>query len=133
MKANTHNDRLVPVEIAGTTCYFNFSLRASKSMMKDFGGMGNIHETIEGGNESDAIDMMVGVYALLIEEGAKYLQYVEKMENPPKFSAEELETIMTMDDLSSMKEEMQKAIEIGAGREIEVKQSPKNGKTAQKK
>lgn len=131
MKAHVYNDRLVEVEIAGRKCYFNFSLRAAKEMARNNKNIEKLGDELDGLGEDEAIEMMSGIYALLLQEGSRYMSIVEK-EDVPCFTSEELETVLTIDEMTGLQDKFTEAINKGGARETEVKPDPKNAVAAQK-
>lgn len=129
MKANI-DKRLVPVEIAGTTYYLNFSVNAAKWFAATFGD--NTGNYFEGKPDEDAFDSLLKMYEILIEQGALYLDIVEQTEEHPRLGVEQLGILLAPSETADFKEKLTLAMNAGSSREVEIV-APKNAKTAQDK
>ena len=115
-------ERLVPVEIAGTKYHFNFSVAAAKELAP-------LADVLESKEELEALDDVVKIFEILIEQGARYLDITEKGEKHPRITAEELGILLNTNEALALKDKMFEAVQAGSSREVEI--ASKNGDAAQ--
>lgn len=135
MKANVTNDRLVPVEVAGISCYLNLSLSAVKQMMKDedLKDLDGSDDAPEGSDDA-LLDMEVfgRMIAILLNGGSDYMNSRARIfgEEPkyPIFEAQDVMNLLDTNQIEELLPLVTKAMALGKEQEVAVK--PVKGKNA---
>lgn len=128
MKANVNTDRLVPVEIAGTTYFMNCSLNTFKRFAKELELLSSDETPSE-----DAMQIVLEVVAHMIQQGKKYKQ-LRYGEDAPDVDADGLGTLCSGAEVEMLIEKLNEAFEAAGVRNVEVlEEKAKNGKAAQGK
>lgn len=122
-------NRLVEWQLAGKTYYLNFSQKAARLVSERYGSIENVSDIFEGKPIHEVLSETNWLLTLLIDQGAAYKKVVFD-EEVPTISAEDLEVVMGLSDLSEMTTMVMGAITKGMSQTVEVEPS-KNDETTQ--
>ena len=123
-------NRIGEIEIAGSTYPLNFSTKAAKEIAQRYGGLENIEDAFSGKAVDAMMDEIVWLLSLLISQGVAYKRIVEG-EEVKGITADELEVVLGVADMTDMKDKIMNAMLGGMKREVEVEIDPKNVETTQ--
>lgn len=133
--------RTVYIEIGGKEYPLRFSIGASKAIAEKFGSFEEMTEKIKSDGNAEAIEAIVWIMALLVEQGCAYKNLFEsdvpKPDNAPvkdgkyiPITKEYLEIGMDLSDMAEIKTKIFEALSGGKKRDIKSKVkddgSPKN-------
>ena len=122
--------RIGEIEIAGKLYPLNFSTKAAKEIAKRYGGLENIEDAFSGKAVDAMMDEIVWLLSLLIAQGVAYKRIV-KGEEVKGITADELEVVLGVADMTDIKDKIMNAMLGGMKREVEVEIDPKNVETTQ--
>lgn len=122
--------RISEIEIAGINYPLNFSTKAAKEIAKRYGGLENIEDAFSDKAVDAMMDEIVWLLSLLIAQGVAYKRIVEG-EEVKGITADELEVVLGVADMSGLKDKIIGAMLSGMKREVEVEIDPKNVETTQ--
>ena len=122
-------NRITKIEIAGKEYPLNFSKKAMKEMSAKYGGIEKIGDAFSG-DAVKALDEVVWMLHLLIEQGVAYRRIVDGV-TVESISLDDLEVVLGVSDIASLKIALMNAIAGGTERTVEVEPDPKNGETTQ--
>ena len=122
--------RIGEIEIAGKLYPLNFSTKAAKEIAKRYGGLENIEDAFSGKAVDAMMDEIVWLLSLLIAQGVAYKRIVEG-EEVKGITADELEVVLGVADMTDIKDKIMNAMLGGMKREVEVEIDPKNVETTQ--
>ena len=123
-------NRIGEIEIAGSKYPLNFSTKAAKEIAKRYDGLENIEDAFSGKAVDAMMDEIVWLLSLLIAQGVAYKRIVEG-EEVKGITADELEVVLGVADMTDMKDKIMNAMLGGMKREVEVEIDPKNVETTQ--
>lgn len=123
-------DRITEIEIAGKKYPLNFSIKAAKQITAKFGSVSGVGAVFKDKSIEEMMDSVTWLLALLIEQGVKYKKIIEG-EDVPGISADELDIILGVADLTGLQSQLLAAMTAGMNREIETEGDSKNGKATQ--
>lgn len=123
--------RISEIDLAGRKYPLNFSTKAMKEMSERYGGLDpeNIEKAFSG-NAAQVLDGLVWMLHLFISQGVAYKRIVDG-EEVKGLTADELEVVLGVDDIASLKGTLFSAMASGSARTVEVEIAPKNGETTQ--
>lgn len=124
--------RITNYELAGKVYPLNFSLKASKEVAARYGTVEGAADAISERSTEEALDEISWILALLMDQGAKYVKITEDRDVEP-LSKDNLEIVLGMADISSMRDTLFGAMTAGMDREVLVEIDPKNAETTQSK
>lgn len=122
-------NRVIEIEIAGESYPLNFSTKAARAVSDRYGDLTNIGQAFDDKTTVQALDELVWMLALLIEQGAAYHKIVNNLERKI-LTAEQLEIVLGVSDVVSLKENVMQAMTSGMSREVET-EPEKNAQTTQ--
>ena len=122
--------RIGEIEIAGSTYPLNFSTKAAKEIAQRYDGLENIEDAFSGKTVDAMMDEIVWLLSLLIAQGVAYKRIVEG-EEVKGITADELEVVLGVADMTDIKDKIMNAMLGGMKREVEVEIDPKNVETTQ--
>ena len=123
-------NRIGEIEIAGKLYPLNFSTKAAKEIAKRYDGLENIEDAFSGKAVDAMMDEIVWLLSLLISQGVAYKRIVDG-EEVKGITADELEVVLGVADMSGLKDKIMGAMLTGMKREVEVEIDPKNAETTQ--
>jgi hypothetical protein len=123
-------NRIGEIEIAGSTYPLNFSTKAAKEIAQRYDGLENIEDAFSGKAVDAMMDEIVWLLSLLISQGVAYKRIVDG-EEVKSITADELEVVLGVADMSGLKDKIMGAMLTGMKREVEVEIDPKNAETTQ--
>lgn len=123
-------NRIGEIEIAGSKYPLNFSTKAAKEIAARYDGLENIEDAFSGKAVDAMMDEIVWLLSLLIAQGVAYKRIVEG-EEVKGITADELEVVLGVADMSGLKDKIMGAMLTGMKREVEVEIDPKNVETTQ--
>jgi hypothetical protein len=123
-------NRIGEIEIAGSTYPLNFSTKAAKEIAKRYNGLENIEDAFADKAVDAMMDEIVWLLSLLIAQGVAYKRIVEG-EEVKGITADELEVVLGVADMTDVKDKIMNAMLGGMKREVEVEIDPKNVETTQ--
>lgn len=101
------------------------TVRATKEIVKRFGGLENLGEELSKGNFEESIDDLVWLIVLLANQGIM-IQNIQNGEKTPLLTAEEVELFTSPKDLTGFNVAITEALHEGVRMEIESeKNAPK--------
>ena len=124
-------NRITEIELAGTSYPLNFSTRAAELFDERYGGLENIGSAISGSTTGKTIKEVRWMLATLIGQGAAYRRIVDKVENPPCLTEEELAVVMGIQDIQKLKTTLLAAMSAGSEPTVEVEPDKKNADATQ--
>ncbi len=122
-------NRIIEIEIAGESYPLNFSTKAARAVSDRYGDLTNIGEAFDDKTTVQALDELVWMLALLIEQGVAYHKIVNNIDRKI-LTAEQLEIVLGVSDVVSLKENVMQAMTSGMAREVET-EPEKNAETTQ--
>lgn len=122
--------RITEIEIAGRKYPLNFSTKAAKEIAARYGGLDNIDKAFSNKATDAMMDEVVWLLSLLIAQGVAYKKIVEG-EEVQSITADELEIVLGVADMTGLKDKIMDALLGGMKREVEVEPDPKNAETTQ--
>jgi hypothetical protein len=125
-------NRIGEIEIAGSKYPLNFSTKAAKEIAQRYDGLENIEDAFSGKAVDAMMDEIIWLLSLLIAQGVAYKRIVEG-EDVKGITADELEVVLGVADMTDMKGKIMNAMLGGMKREVEVEPDPKNAETTQGK
>ena len=123
-------NRIGEIEIAGRKYPLNFSTKAAKEIAKRYNGLENIEDAFADKAVDAMMDEIVWLLSLLIAQGVAYKRIVEG-EEVKGITADELEVVLGVADMTDVKDKIMNAMLGGMKREVEVEIDPKNVETTQ--
>ena len=134
--------KITYVKIAGRNYPMSFSLGASKKIIEKYGSAEKMKKELGGGNDSQKIDMVTDMLALLISQGCAYKNYFEKdmpaEEDAPiidgkwtPITKDILEIAVNVEDIGMLKEKIEECIGTGSRKDVELRTDGKNTKGGQ--
>ena len=117
--------RITEIEIAGKSYPLNFSTKAAKVLAKRYGGLENIANAFAGRPADEALDELIQILVLLIDQGVAYRRIAEGVE-AQGIGPEELEVLLGVSEYGRVKDTLLAAMSTGMSREIETVPDPKN-------
>lgn len=124
--------RITYVELAGKSLPLNFSAKAAKEITARYGSVDNISAAFDGKNPAELVDEIIYLMHLLLTQGASYMEIMEG-EAVPRYTMEQLEIIITLQDIARLEGIIARAMSAGAEQTVEVQSDPKNAETTQGK
>ena len=73
-------NRIIEIEIAGESYPLNFSTKAARAVSDRYGDLTNIGEAFDDKTTAQALDELVWMLALLIEQGVAYHKIVNNID-----------------------------------------------------
>lgn len=125
-------NRIIEIEIAGTSYPLNFSVKAAKELTKRYGALDKIGEALSIKKTDELFDELMYLLALLQNQGADYANIMEGKEIR-KFSPEQLEVIMGTVDCVALQDRLMEAMAAGMKPTVETEDTSeeKNARTTQ--
>lgn len=123
-------NRISEIELAGKKYPLNFSVKAAKEVSARYGGLENIDKAFSAKSVDAMMDEVIWLLSVLIGQGVAYKRIVDG-EDAPNITAEELEVVLGVADLTTLKDQIMDAMVGGMSREVEVEVDQKNAKTTQ--
>lgn len=130
--------RITYVMIAGKSYPMSFSLGASKKIVEKFGSVEKMQATLSRkGGDTEKLDIVIDILALLIAQGCAYKNYFEKdmpaPENAPLIEGkweplprDILEIAIQLPDMEELTQKIQECIGNGGKKEVDAKATGKN-------
>lgn len=122
-------NRITEIEIAGKKYPLNFSLKASKEVVKRYGAIEKMADAFTGKPIDELLDEIIWLLSLLLNQGAEYMRIMENQEIK-QFTKDDLEVVLGFMDLHVLKKQLFDAMIAGRHQEVEV-ETQKNAETTQ--
>lgn len=126
-------NRITEIEIAGKSYPLNFSVKAAKEISERYDGLENIDKAFANKPVDEMMDEVIWLLSILIGQGVAYKHIVEGHENVKGITADELEIVLGVSDLTNLKDQIMDAALSGMERTVETEDDPKNAETTQGK
>ncbi|MEL7610599.1 MAG: hypothetical protein AAGU74_13990 [Bacillota bacterium] len=122
--------RITEIEIAGIKCPLNFSTKAVKEITARYGSIEAVGNAFSGKAADEALTELIWLIGLLNEQGAAYRKIIDGKDEKC-FTLEELEIVIGVADLMTLKDSLFAAMTQGMRPTIEVESDPKNATATQ--
>lgn len=116
------HSRITEIEVLGTKCPLNYSVRASRQIAE-------LPKLTEQSTVQDNYEHALDILFILMAEGVAYRSLTMGDTNLPPFAREQLFTAFTPGEMPAVIETVNRTIELGSQREVQVK-PPKKEKPA---
>jgi hypothetical protein len=125
------DERKIEFEFLGEKHELTLSVSATKSIIKEFGGLHELGEKIFDVKNFDiAIDALTKVLKILLSESVIRHNILNPNEQRKEIPEKDFEVIVTLEDLMSLRDILPSLIAKGMKRNVESEENPKKAKTA---